>query len=266
MSANAFTPQADHRLSIQLNLNGLSFIVFSPRENYLRYWYTYPFSFAPGDYNHLAEEVDAIFSRDPFLCQRFATCDVLFDTPKYTLVPETLYQPEMAARTLQTLFSLNEMDEVACTPFSFAQAQCVYALPGVVDVTILKYQREARFSANVVPLSRFLQQQPEYSRALFYYGTSGHAHVMLMQGDQLLLCNAYEADSFTSALYYLFFALKQWQINPHGLSLYISGPIPPQGLKQVCAYFPQITVLTNEHWQLPTEALNLQYGLLGCAL
>lgn len=259
MSANFKIPQAQHRLSIQVNLDGLSFVIEDTQTNTCLHHYYYPYTLPGTDYNDWTKEVESVFLKDDFLQKRFSQCTVSIVTPKHTLVPNNLFQEAHAAAILKELFELDDLDEVNFKELPQIGATCIFAIPAPISAMILKYQRKAVFLAHVIPLFNFLASQKDFSRAMLHY-TPSFIHVILMQGDKLLLCNAYAIDRFTSALYYVFFALKQWQMNPHSLNLYISGAYKPMHLKQLTQFFPSITVATAESVVFPTENLNLQFA------
>ncbi len=259
MSANSKIPQAQHRLSIHVSMNGLSFVVQDKTTKECIVWEYFPYTIPGNDYNDWAREIDGIFRRTDLLQKQFAHCEVCLDTCKHTLIPSPLFRPEQAVQVLKQLFSIADLDEINHMDIPSAGATCIYALPGPVSTTIVKRQRNARFYASILPLYEFLRTQKDYSRALLCYGET-QIHLILMQGDKLLLCNSYAVDRFSTSLYFLFFALKQWQLNPHSLSLYITGPFKPTHLRQLCSFFSSVTVAANNEFLFPTESVNLQFA------
>ncbi|MDD2539241.1 MAG: DUF3822 family protein [Bacteroidales bacterium] len=259
MSAISKIPQAHHRLSIHIGVNGLSFVVEDTQTRECLLWRNYSFTFPGNDYNDWAKEVGNVFRQEDYLQKRFSLCNVMIDTHRHTLIPSSLFKPEQAVEVLKQLYDVAYLDEVNYSEISTLEATCIYALPAPVNATVFKYQHKARFYASVIPLLHFIMERKEFSRALLHYA---HAHIdlVLMQGEKLLLCNSYAIDRFSTALYFLFFVLKQWQLNPRSLSLYVSGPLKPVHTKQLCTFFPSVTVATSETGLFPTEALNLQYG------
>ncbi len=259
MSAQVKIPQAHHRLSIHIGVNGLSFVVEDTETNDCLLCKNHSYAFPANDYNEWAKEVSHIIKQEEILQKRFSRCSVMIDTHRYTLVPTSLFKPEQAIEVLNQLFDVAYLDEVNYTTVQPLDATFIYALPAPVNAMVAKYQHKAKFYVSVIPLLRFIMEQKEYSRALMHY-TPTHVNLILMQGERLLLCNAYAIDRFKTAMYFLFFALKQWQLNPKSLSLYITGPLKPLHMKQLCTFFSSVTVATAENHTLPTESMNLQFG------
>ena len=259
MSANSKIQQTHHRLSIHIGVNGLSFVIQDTHSQECLLWQNHTYSFPGNDYNEWAKEVGNVFRQEDILQKRFNHCDVMIDTHKHTLIPSSIFEAEQAIEVLRQLFEVAYLDEVNYSGLVSQEATCIYALPAPVNAMVFKYQHKARFYASVMPLLHFIIGQKEYSRALMHY-THSHVDLVLMQGERLLLCNSYAIDRFSTALYFLLFALKQWQLNPGSLNLYISGPFKPTHTKQLCNYFPSVTVATSPTGLFPSEALSLQYG------
>ena len=54
-----------------------------------------------------------------------------------------------------------------------------------------------------------------YNKAILHYnGNRNIAHIIICTGEELKLANSFKADSFESALYFLFLAIKGLQMNP----------------------------------------------------
>lgn len=259
MSANIKIPQTHHRLSIHIGVNGLSYVVEDSQTNDCLLWNNHTYSFPGNDYNEWAKEVGHVFKQEEILQKRFVRCDVMIDTHRHTLIPTSIFKAEQAIEVLNQLFDVAYLDEVNYSAIDAIQATCIYALPAPVNATVFKHQHKARFYASVIPLLHFTMAHKEFSRALLHYADS-HIDLVLMQGERLLLCNSYAVDRFSTAMYFLCFALKQWQLNPRSLSLYISGPFKPAHIRQLCTFFPSVTVATSATDLFPTEILNLQYG------
>lgn len=259
MSAHIKIPQAHHRLSIHIGVNGLSFVVEDTQNDDCLLCKSHSYAFPGNDYNEWAKEVGNVIKQEELLQKRFSNCHVVLDTHRHTLIPSSLFKPERAIEILEQLFDVAYLDEINYTTINPLESTCIYALPAPVNAMVAKHQHKAKFYAGIIPLLRYIMEQKEYSRALMCY-TPTHADLILMQGERLLLCNSYAVDRFRTALYFLFFALKQWQLNPKSLSLYITGSFTQAHMKQLCTFFPSVTIATNPANPLPTESMNLLYG------
>lgn len=62
-------------------------------------------------------------------------------------------------------------------------------------------------------------------------------HLAIGTGYKLLLANSYEAKDFTTALYFIFAALRDFQINPQLTTLYYSGDMAYENQELLFSYF-----------------------------
>ena len=77
---------------------------------------------------------------------------------------------------------------------------------------------------------------PDYNKVLFCIdGTA--LHLAIAASDKLLLANSYEAKDFTTALYYIFAAMRDFQINPQMTTLYYMGEIGYENQEVIFSYF-----------------------------
>jgi len=188
MSATSKIPQAHHRLSIHIGVNGLSFVVEDTHSHECMLWRNHSYSFPGGDYNEWAKEVGQVFHQEEYLQKRFQRCHVMIDTHKHTLIPSTLFQPDQSLEVLNQLFQTADLDEVNYLSLDILEATCIYALPAPVSAAVFKHQHKAGFYASIIPLLHYIMERKEYSRALMHF-TSSHVDLILMQGERLLLCN-----------------------------------------------------------------------------
>jgi hypothetical protein len=68
-------------------------------------------------------------------------------------------------------------------------------------------------------------------------------HLALGAGDKLLLANSYEAKDFTTALYYIFAVLHDFQINPRMTTLYYKGDLAYENMELLFSYFKGVEPL-----------------------
>jgi len=250
------------RLSIQAHLNGFSFAILDEAEATTLcrqlHGHTFPDSHNPDD----------IYSETIMWCQKYsqlkyhyASTQCVFCTPTFTLVPESLFDPDRAAAILQSVHNINDLDEIYFHPLPQLEAICVYAIPNSITAPILKHQPTTRFYSIAVPLIQMLMPLYGHTRILFYVHND-YLYLTLAKEQQLLLCNAYHTPEFTTALYFLSLVLHQWQLNPDSTSLYISGQIPKHHRKMLHNYFPFITALSHNSIALPTLEHTLEYGTI----
>lgn len=234
-TGNNLSFQDIHGLSIQLDLDGLSFVC--PGQTRVQ---THSFPHASANPDIVLDNLTRAFRETPALTARYPQCSVVLPTRKFTWVPLELFRPEKAKDLLHAMHPLDELDEVNTYVEERVQAACLYALPADITAKVTQFQKNSLFLASILPCVRFLMDRPEPSRALifFSYDTS---YLVMAQQDRLLLANAYPGTHSLSALYFLLLALKQWQMNPQSLRLYVGGKdLSAKEKAQLSRYIPSL--------------------------
>ena len=87
-----------------------------------------------------------------------------------------------------------------------------------------------------------LEKNPEYNKVHIAH-VGGILHLVIAKGKNLLLANRYEAPDFTTAQYYLFLALKQFQLNPEVTTVYVASPLGEEEEMSLYRYFKAVEPL-----------------------
>lgn len=78
-------------LSIQINLDGLSFCIFNPIENCVESIYNFSINFSKKTKKDIETEIYGILESEEGLRQDFANIKVLHNTPIFAFVPQDLF-------------------------------------------------------------------------------------------------------------------------------------------------------------------------------
>jgi hypothetical protein len=249
-----------YRLSIQVGLSGFSFAVCNDIAGTCLQLHHYSF-LDTQDHNDIYTEAITWCNKHPVLKKVFASAQCVYISPSFTLIPESAFLPTNAASILQSIHNISDLDEVYFYHLPQFGATCIYSIPNSITAPILKNQSSIRFYSIAVQLIQMTMSLYGHTRALFFYRNQ-HLYLIVMKEHRLLLCNAYHAEEFNTALYFLFFSLHQWQLNPESLRLYISGQISKQNRQILHTYFPKIAILSNDSIGFSTSELNLQYSTI----
>lgn len=80
-----------------------------------------------------------------------------------------------------------------------------------------------------------------HNRVVASYGDS-FLTLVISEGDKLLLCNSYKAEDFTTALYYVFFAIRQFQFNPEVTTIYFRNELDEDSQMMLYRYFSGVEI------------------------
>lgn len=124
----------------------------------------------------------------------------------FTLIPKEVYSKELAQRALSGQFSLTAPFSVGSFHMEKENAVVAYVQDGNPEDESLPF---------VLKLLEEATQVVAYNKVAFHYSHEKKlAHVVIYTGDELKLANSFKADSFESALYFLFLSIKGLQMNP----------------------------------------------------
>lgn len=154
----------------------------------------------------------------------------------FTLIPAAHYTPQQGIDALKKQFALQ--GEYTYGRYHFAQADAVmaYAIPdGVCSIN-------GDGEDKPLPLmAKLLEQTMEithYNKVIFHYSSKKRlSHTVVSAGEELKLANSFRADSFESALYFLFLSIRQLQMNPKQCIVMVCSGITPQQEETIARFF-----------------------------
>lgn len=158
-------------------------------------------------------------------------------TEKFTLIPDMFYTHNGGKQALRESHRLRERDTIREYHLPSQHAHLIYAMPEEITQTF----SDTEPCPFVIHLIELLDTQPEYNKVIFHYSPLKNlAHVLISKGDRLQLVNAYQAETFESAAYFLFLAIRQTIINPLQTQLHIHSEITGAEKQTLRNYFQEI--------------------------
>lgn len=143
---------------------------------------------------------------------------------KFTLVPDSLFDREDTYKILADAVQLDETDKVYYKELPDQKAVLVYAA-----------ETEEALPP-VAGLLGALGRIGDHNKVAVGFEPDCIT-VVLAEGDRLLLANSYPAEDSATAAYFLFAAMKQFQLNPEVSTIYIDGTAPQGLIEDLFPYF-----------------------------
>ena len=128
---------------------------------------------------------------------------------KFTLIPEGYFSEDQAAELLSRVAVLEKTDSVKSLELPCYKAVLLYAGDDA----------DARRLADMLASAAALDR---YNKVVVHLGDDV-VDIVLAAGEKLLLCNSFPAADAVTAQYFLFAALRQFQINPEVSTVYFFG-------------------------------------------
>lgn len=226
VSDRAFDIQvtSSYYMSIQANLNGLSFCVLDPVTN--RYIHFHHQTFPKAD-AHQAQLEEALMT-NPYLNLPYKKVLFLYYTSRFALVPNPLYSQDSNAELLTFSGHVPTQDDrIVVNKIKMADASNVFCMPNFLYHMVKNQFGEVKFYQQCTPLiesllTRKITGRPQLMHIHFQ---DGFFVVIVIQNHTLKLCNSFRFTDNKEMLYMVLFVLEQMELNPDHTAVEVSGSI-----------------------------------------
>ena len=106
----------------------------------------------------------------------------------------------------------------------------------VADTVLHSDGGKARVLPEIWYMLMALDSVPDYNKVIASYA-DGYLYLVISQGRTLLLCNSFRAQDFVTAEYFIFRAMKKFQLNVEMSSIYFRTPLQPEEEMSLYRYF-----------------------------
>lgn len=152
--------------------------------------------------------------------------DYYLPTEIFTLIPKEFYTPCNGKEALMEQFSLK--DDILYGEKSIEQYHAIMAYCGETPPFAIKLIEECCSISN-------------YNKVVFHYSQKHNlSHTIISTGSELKLANSFKADSFESALYFLFLSIQQLQMNPKQCVVRVCSEITTQQEETIKKFFNSV--------------------------
>lgn len=148
---------------------------------------------------------------------------------KFTLIPEGFFSQASARELLSRVVILEKTDSVKSMELPCYKAVLLYAGDDAA----------ARSLAGMIDAAAGLSC---YNKVVVHLDETS-VDIVLAAGDRLLLCNSYPASDEVSAQYFVFAALRQFQINPEVTTVHFYGDAGQTLKGDLFRHFASVEVL-----------------------
>ncbi|MBU2927202.1 DUF3822 family protein [Winogradskyella psychrotolerans] len=213
-------------LSIQINLNGLSFCILNRTQNTIEFLKTIPFEHksTPAEVlNSLKAELSSntVFSED------FDAVLVIHQNELATLVPKELYNAEHKADYLKFNSKILRNDFITEDEIVVNQSVNVYV--PYVNINNYIFDTFGEFvykHASSVLINSHLQHDENKEEAIVYININkSTVEVLVLEKNKLQLFNVFEYYSKEDFIYYILFVFEQLKLDVETTTIELSGAI-----------------------------------------
>lgn len=186
-------------------------------------------------------------------------------TSKYSLIPQILSNKYNYTEAFRKMFDISPDESIGTISFPEHQATMIYALPDSLRCDSgeqVPEEEQDRIYPLICKLLETAQNIQKYNKVVFSFCPSVRGenenpekpalHIVIQEGDNLLLANSYPAAHFNTALYFLFLAIKRVQFNPEQTCIRVCGSLSGEEKETLEKYFQGVEVFPLEKTGLYT--------------
>lgn len=224
MATNNIEKNIFLELSIQINLDGLSFCILNKTDEKIVYYHQKQFNSALDPVN-LLREIETIYSTQNELenavVQKVNLC---FCHSFFTLVPKNLFSEKVGASYLKFNTKILQTDVVAHDELTHTNIVNVYIpFTNIINFFFDKYGEFEYTHHMSILTDKFINRKTENNIVVYAHNQKNRLDLIIIENGKLLLGNCYRIYAKEDYLYYLLFAAEQLQLNPKEFQLYLSG-------------------------------------------
>ncbi len=223
---NTLETLSNHKLSIQISLNGLSFCVLQTNTNTITLLKDVNFGKKVNPFEAL-DQLKLLFDNEKALQIHFDEILLIHQNDLSTIVPKPLFNEAFLADYLKFNSKILKSDYVAHDNMDANNAVNVYV--PYVNINNYIYGKFGEFTFkhfSTILVENILQQEKHNSENKMYVHVCHlHFELVVLQNDKLLLYNTFEYKNQEDFIYYILFTAEQLKLDPETFQLVFLGDV-----------------------------------------
>ncbi|MCD6354481.1 MAG: DUF3822 family protein [Prolixibacteraceae bacterium] len=213
----------EYNLSIEVSLGGFSFTVTGEKENRLLAFKHSQLKIS--NVRFMARRLTEWIDSEKILRQYFKQTRVVVNSDQFTLLPNNFSETEQKFRLENIIVPPGQNNSLEKNFVEAFNLQILFALPPHLKSSLPTNLNNATF---VHPLQLILSNFPEVKKeaGVVVYFNSDKFYLAIVENTKLLLANIFRIAHPNDTIYYLLSSLKQLEILPRQIDLFLVGEIP----------------------------------------
>lgn len=233
-------------LSIQVSLDGFSFLMIYPGENRIVAFKNTPLKISSE--NLLARRLKEWLESEVLMKKPFESVRVLFFAESFTMVPGEYFQEEYRQDLTSVLFNENAGTRIVKNKIDSLNAHLIFPIPADIIDTFHHFFPENLEITH--PVAKIIQRPPESKKKnIAVIILSGKYFFMTVtRNNTLLLANSFQAIHQNDLVYNVLNAFQQLETARSETDLYVAGSLKQKTEIEVLLrpYFENIGTLKTE--------------------
>ncbi|TPV31547.1 DUF3822 family protein [Paucihalobacter ruber] len=212
-------------LSIQVNLNGLSFCVFNRSENSIEHLSLFHFEKKENP-SVLLQNIQKHLASNTAFSDSFDQVTLLYQNDLATLVPLELFNPANAADYLKFNSKILKLDVIEFDEIRSNKSVIIYVPLMNINNYIFETFGEFTFKHTAaVLIETLLNQENDANPKVYINMNFAHFEMLVLKNQGLEFYNYFEFSSPEDFIYYVLFTFEQLGLNPEDIPVYFTGEI-----------------------------------------
>lgn len=223
----SLTDSTEYSLSIQINLDGFSFLVRDLRTNKFCGLKHIPYNegIHPDD---LSKELNKVLSKEPLAEAPYASVQMVYWTPLVILIPESLFDTDHLKNYFEFNTELPENCALYHKKLKNIGAFIVYSIPSDIATIAGQYFNNIAFycqSQPVIESALMHQKSGATGSRIYLQVTNGFFDITYMNVGKLVLQNCFKYSNPADFTYFVLNIFEQFNLNPESTPVFLSGSI-----------------------------------------
>ncbi len=225
---------SNKRLSVQLSLTGLSFLLETANEPSILKTVVFDSELNP---SQVLQEVLASFKGEPFLQTAVKEVRLIYHNKEFALVPDKVFDPNNLSEYLKYNARLLANDFLDFDSIQSLELSNVYVPYTNINNFFFDTYGDFTFEHSISVYLRATQDlnKPDQGEVVYIEKQENDLILTAYKDNQLQLANVFTYSCKEDFLYYLLFTLEQLDFNPDSILLYLTG-----GIEKGDAYYELI--------------------------
>ena len=215
-----------YELSIQVNLNGLSFFVLNTMDSKVEFLESVNFDKKQTP-QALLDQLTHSFNSLEGLQKQFGRVTIIHDNELATLVPKPLFDETNLVDYLKFNTKILKTDFITYDLLSIADIRVVYV--PLVNINNFIFERFGSFEykhSATITLNRVLTLEKNSNSLKMYLNIeTSHFEIIVVKNNDLKFYNRFEYSTKEDFIYYLLFTAEQLQLNPEEFPAILMGAV-----------------------------------------
>ncbi len=224
-------------MSIQVDLNGLSFFILNSDSNAVVQLISNPFETKQTP-NRLLNHLEHAFNTHQALQKKFSKVQIIHSNAMQTLVPSALFDEAALSDYIKYNTKIFKTDFITYDVIQNEDIMVVYV--PLVNINNFIFERfgsfEYKHSATIL-IDRVLQWQKNSSDTIMFVNIEHkRMTIVVTNGNHLTLYNSFDCNTAEDFIYYILFTAEQLNLNPEEFKCQLMGSISENDNLYTMAY------------------------------